>query len=336
MSWHVSCRPYRLWALALVVSLPVRSLVWAAEPTSPETVVVGAERPSPRRVEIEETLREETEISVNDMPLRDFCDFLAENHHLPILIDRKSLEDEGVDPDSPVSLNVRGITIRSALSIGLKPLALSWVIEDGMLKITSQSYAESVTEIRLYPIRDLLVAEDTVDGLSGGAATSLVSTIETVVMPDSWESRGGIGVMTYQRVGSVLVCRNTRAAHERVEELLRGLRTAAQAKPAEAAASAVELRVYRLPIGGEQVENWHEELSKAITKTVAPESWQEKGGQGSIHSIVGALFVRQSSSVHDQVRSVIEALAPPASAHGGKGGAQLENAKGGGGGYFSD
>ena len=56
---------------------------------------------------------------------------------IPIWIDKKALDDVGIGTDTPVTINLAGITLRSGLKIMLKELELTYVISDEVLKITT-------------------------------------------------------------------------------------------------------------------------------------------------------------------------------------------------------
>lgn len=64
-------------------------------------------------------------------------------------------------------------------------------------------------------------------GLGGGEqrnVNDLIALIETTIAPDSWESRGGNGSISYFSTLKVLVVRQTAAVHRQVGGLLEGVR----------------------------------------------------------------------------------------------------------------
>ncbi len=54
-----------------------------------------------------------------------------------------------------------------------------------------------------------------------------------------------------------------------------------------------------------------------VTTTVAPDSWENVGGQGTISEYQGVLVVRQTDSIHDQLAQVIDDLRTAISSSGG-------------------
>ena len=65
------------------------------------------------------------------------------------------------------------------------------------------------------------------DGLGGGEqrnVNDLIALIESTIAPDSWQSRGGNGSISYFSTLKVLVVRQTDEVHRQVGGLLEGVR----------------------------------------------------------------------------------------------------------------
>lgn len=118
---------------------------------------VDLHKNSPAEERIQEALREETETGFIDTPLKDAIDFIKELHKIQIIIDEQALVEEGLATDEPINLDLSGITLRSALRIMLEPLGLTYVIEDEVMKITTQAKAEEKLQTRVYPVGDLVI-----------------------------------------------------------------------------------------------------------------------------------------------------------------------------------
>lgn len=129
---------------------------------------VDLRKNSPIEQRIEAALNERTEISFSDMPLKDAIDFLKDLHEIQIVMDSAALTDEGVDPSAPVSLELAGITLRSALRLLLEPLALTYVIRDEVMMITTEAKAGEALSTRVYPVADLVIPITSGGGGAGG------------------------------------------------------------------------------------------------------------------------------------------------------------------------
>jgi len=92
-----------------------------------------------------------------ETPLKDAIQYLQDQHSIPIVLNTKTLNDAGINPDTPVTKNLKGITLRSALRLMLKELDLTYVVRDEVLQITTPDDAESQLVTKVYPVGDLVV-----------------------------------------------------------------------------------------------------------------------------------------------------------------------------------
>ena len=107
----------------------------AAKSASPEPLPAvappGADKPQARMkassaVErIEQELGRTTDLDMVEMPLKDVMLFLQEKHALPIVLKAKKLDEAGIATDTPVTKNLRGIRLGSALNMLLEDLDLT-------------------------------------------------------------------------------------------------------------------------------------------------------------------------------------------------------------------
>ncbi|MDY0170774.1 MAG: hypothetical protein RBS80_29805, partial [Thermoguttaceae bacterium] len=111
--------------------------------------------PAERR--ILEALKAPTQLEFIETPLQDVVDFLKDYHNIEIQIDKKALDDVGLATDMPITKNLRGISLRSALRLTLRELALTYVIEDEVLLITTPEEAENRLTTKVYPVADLVL-----------------------------------------------------------------------------------------------------------------------------------------------------------------------------------
>ena len=84
-------------------------------------------RRSPAEKKIEEALKQPTQIEFVETPLKDVVDYLKDLHHIEIQLDSAALKEAGVDESTPVTKNLKGISLRSALKLLLDELQLKYV-----------------------------------------------------------------------------------------------------------------------------------------------------------------------------------------------------------------
>jgi hypothetical protein len=108
---------------------------------------------------IYEQLNKPTNMEFVETPLKDAIDFLANQHEIPIVLNAKKLEEAGVNIDTPVTKNLKGITLRSALRLMLSELELTYMVKDEVLQITTPEDAESPDNMvtKVYNVGDLVV-----------------------------------------------------------------------------------------------------------------------------------------------------------------------------------
>jgi type II secretory pathway component GspD/PulD (secretin) len=172
---------------------------------------------SPNERRIQDALNSKTEVAFADNPLQEALNYLEDLHHIEIWIDKQALTVEGVNADQPVSLVISGVTLQSALRLLLEPLGLTYLVEDEVLKITTQSKTSAKLITRTYPIGDLFTSRDDsaelVDALSCGLGLN----------PKGDGQPKPIVVSTHS---AALIARLSRSQNDQLLQLLRDLRDA--------------------------------------------------------------------------------------------------------------
>jgi hypothetical protein len=175
--------------------------------------------PAPNDVEarIVTVLSERTEVSFSETPLSDALDFLRDFHQINILLDQTALQDEGIDPGTLISLQVSGVTLRSALKLMLEPYALAVMVDSEVLKVTTRTRAREKVITRIYPVSDLADQSDDLEALQDAirAATD-----------GPWNEKGQPGAMSLVPRSKSIVVRHNAAVHDDIVELLSNLRAA--------------------------------------------------------------------------------------------------------------
>jgi hypothetical protein len=90
-------------------------------------------------------------------PLEEVINALRDEYEIEIQFDRPALEDLGIDGTQPIDVDLRNISLRSALRHFLGELELTYVIENEMLVITTQEEADTRLDTRVYPVADLVL-----------------------------------------------------------------------------------------------------------------------------------------------------------------------------------
>ncbi|MHC4179274.1 MAG: hypothetical protein ACYSWU_17310 [Planctomycetota bacterium] len=135
---------------------------------------------------IEQQLESPTQLEFIETPLQDVVDYLKDFHAIEIQIDRNACDDVGLDPSTtPITKNIKGISLRSALNLTLRDHDLTYLIHDEVLLITTVKDAARRMTTKVYPV----------DDLGGGVkkphegptpCQMLIHVITTIVAPQSW------------------------------------------------------------------------------------------------------------------------------------------------------
>jgi len=128
---------------------------------------VDLKKNSAQEQRISAELNSRTDLAFTDVALSEAIDFLRDYHQIPIIIEETALSDEGIDASVPVNIELSGISLRSALRLLLEQHALTYVIEDEVMKITTETSANERLSTRVYPVADLVIP---ITSASGGGA----------------------------------------------------------------------------------------------------------------------------------------------------------------------
>src|SRR5205085_5434442 len=115
-------------------------------------------RMSPAELEIQKSLSKGVEVRFINQPLSVVMDTLGRMAGVNVYLDPQGLNAEGVTTDTPVTLNLtQPISLKSALNLLLSPLGLSYVIQNEVLRITSEQTKDSNVYAKAYYVADLVI-----------------------------------------------------------------------------------------------------------------------------------------------------------------------------------
>jgi hypothetical protein len=148
--------------------------------------------------------------------LDELITYLSEEYNTQIILDTVALDELGISPDEPVTIRIRNVKLGQALRRVLEPLELTYVVDDGVLLVTSEE--ESLTKLHLavYDVRDLVLQGD---------YSSLHGIIVSTIAADTWAENGGgdAEIRPYPQRGAFVVLQ-TLSVHEEIDGLLTAMR----------------------------------------------------------------------------------------------------------------
>jgi type II secretory pathway component GspD/PulD (secretin) len=222
-------------ALAAALLVSIASSMAAAQ----EVSRVFGPAMSPAEAKIRAELQKSSTAEFVETPLQVVVQYLQDLHGIQIQIDRLTLDTEGISQDSPVTFNVKNVSLRSLLSRMLHNLNLTWIVKDEVLLITTEGYAAKHPSRRIYDVSDL----------TGGNSAALLSrTLSQALAAPTDEKQSaaagggvygklepppnsGLQILAHQHL---LIVRGSEPQHQQLSELLETLRGAlAAAAPME-------------------------------------------------------------------------------------------------------
>jgi hypothetical protein len=152
---------------------------------------------------------------------------LREKYNVNVVIDYRALAEKAIDPESPVSVKLKDVAIRSALELAIRPLGLNWTIYCQALVISTPAGIQSMQFTKVYDITDLTTAADGQGNISSEPA-ALVDLITSSIAPDTWNVMGGKGSAQPVSAGaaSLLVVTQDYRVQQRVDRFLAELQAA--------------------------------------------------------------------------------------------------------------
>jgi hypothetical protein len=284
-------------AILAAIALALPTLKWAGHGDSPGSLVVVVEaaeaeatgkaaapvtveflpRPTKDEERILKALATPIDVEFRDTPLEDALAFINDYPNLPKLglyIDKKTLVDEGVALDQPITLKLKGLRLESVLKLLLRPVQLTFVIEDDVLQITTSAKAGEKLITRTYPVRDLYQPP------------------EQIPFRDPPQKEPA----------------PKDAAPKKPEEATAPSAGDGNRRPA--ATQVLKQGFGGGGMGGNRGPGRRADLIVAITTTIQPDSWEELSGPGSLTYVkeAGSLVIRQTREVHAEILQLLRDL----------------------------
>ncbi len=238
--------------------------------------------------QIERSLQRPISLHFDNVPIREVLAHVATTTGINIVVDDLGLEEEGVMSDTPVTIHVDGISLKSAMNLMLNGRHLAYLIEDEVLKVTSEIRAQGKLEVRTYPVADLVVP------IPNAAPTGPFAGISGVASAGpNWNGAGNYNIPpagALQPVGG---------GQFQVGDQLGGASFNPWGNPNGAG-----------PMAGAGSAFDFDTLTDLIVSTIEPGSWAETAGGGNIRSFETtlSLVVRQTQAVHEEIRDLLEQL----------------------------
>jgi hypothetical protein len=161
--------------------------------------------------------------SFKDSRFQDVIDYLSTLIGQPILLDNAALEEAKITYETPITVKVKGVTVRTLLRKILGDFGLAYMIKEQTIQVTSALKARETMITRSYNIGDI-VDTGALDSIRFGNqgiqaaqivqnVNAIIDLIQTSVDPESWKKNGGNGTIVFNPGSMSLVIRNSAEVH---------------------------------------------------------------------------------------------------------------------------
>jgi len=247
-------------------------------------------------IAIYNALKTKVDVRFEERPLSEVVHTLAASAGINVHIDRQGLAAEGITSDTPVTINLtQPISLRSALNHILHELRLSYIVQDEVLKITSEQMRESDVHRVVYNVADLVIPiPNFTPSYNMGLAAALRQAHAD--LGAGWVG-GRVNEVPLQVAGGG---DGSHINPLTMGQMAPGFGGTRRQQPIGFGPGGVT--------GGVQPD--FDSLIDLLTTTVAPTTWDEVGGPGSVVGMETnlSLVISQTQEVHDEIVDLLEQL----------------------------
>lgn len=246
--------------------------------------------------EIQHKLSTVVDLNFTNAPLSQVIDDLKLMTGINIVPDVIALEEDGVRLDTPVSIKMDKIKLESGLKNLLSGIRLTSVIADDVLKVTTERRARGKLEQRVFRVADLVMP---IEDYQQPNSMNLERAMQRVIDQQGIHMGGNGSTPTNN--GSFQMRNGTAVSTS-------GNDRAMSTAPGTTSGGPQALSQIASPVT--QKQTMHEMLIRLIQNTVAPQTWSDVGGAGTVEFMpIGmALVVNQTPDVQEQVADLLDAL----------------------------
>ena len=159
-------------------------------------------------------LRQRSNFDLREVPLKKVLEDLGKKHKVKFEVDHVALGQKGIDIESPVTIQVKGVMVQSALGLMLDSLELTSRVDKGTVYITTPR--DNVDDDELvthsYDLRRLRAV---------ARSSDIRDVLEDLVARETWDDHGGKGeIRRSENSRDTVVVKQTPSVHAQIKKLL--------------------------------------------------------------------------------------------------------------------
>lgn len=268
---------------AVVFALPLSVALGQVE-TDPVAPKISTAAEDARIAKI---LSKPVNFEFDETPAIDILDMIRDNYSINVLLDQ-SARDDSLTEDDLITFKARNIEMGAALKLMLQQRNATYLIRDGVLQFISKDVAEdpSFFTRKVINCRSLLQQIRSVEGERVGTVSEVISLNQA---PQVMAQRGGAGGGVFQLVD--------RTKEKQIVEMP----STDDNEKADGEEKPKQLYLVK--------KTRPEDLLIGVIKTsIAPDSWDDTNGDGSIAFLGGCMIVHSRTEVVDQIERLLADL----------------------------
>ena len=233
------------------------------------------QRKTAAMIQMENKLMTPTTINIKDVPMRQAINDLRQQYALNFDFDDASLLSQGISLDRPVTLQLDGVMLKTALELLLKKLGLSFTVKESHIEITTKENAKGQLFAAVSGHGPDRAGRALDPGSAGNAAAARPAKLERLVGPGQHRDEvtnapptptGGAGY------GTMMPGTPTGEPS--------GNSYGPPSNPKDMTELADQYGHSKIRM--KKMATREDALIKLITNTIDPNSWADAGGQGTI------------------------------------------------------
>ncbi|MCA9150393.1 MAG: hypothetical protein KDA92_13875, partial [Planctomycetales bacterium] len=262
----------------------------------------NSRRLSDKELEINRALKKPVQVNFTEQPLSEVLSQLGNLAGVSIYLDPQGLAAEGANSSMPVTIRLnQEIQLKSALNIILEQFGLSYIVQDEVLKVTSESIRASKVYNETYNVADLVIPiPNFLPSYDMGLASAIREAYNVQGFGSAYQGQvhgpSALAVLANNKQAGAV--NGSAMAQMAGSELMPTGPTTPQ--PLGFGPGGLG--------GGAQAD--FDTLIDLITATIEPDSWDDVGGEGSIQGFPTnlSLVVSQTQEVHEQIADLLQQL----------------------------
>ena len=161
----------------------------------------------PEEPNSKDCLRERVDLVFDGVTLEEFAKTVSKRVKMTVWIDDNALFEVGLGRDTRITVNLKGVTLRTGLSIVLKSVGLAWDYDyrESCLVISTAAQLETDLSSQVYQVHGNVSRE------------ALSENIQGAIDVHGWENVGGYGVLT-STISNGFVISQTAEIHRKIRK----------------------------------------------------------------------------------------------------------------------